>query len=351
MRMSATEREVPIGRLQGDFPLPTDDVVLTVNDLSVEYVVGKSNLRVVQGVDLELRRGRTRAIVGESGSGKTTVARAIMGLVGPPNGHVSGTVKLGERDLLKTSDRELSRIRGRDIAMIFQEPIRSLNPAFTVGDQIAEVVRTHGGVSRSDAWKQAIDAMRRVHIPSPERLARRYPFEFSGGMCQRVMIAMAVVRRPTVLIADEPTTALDVTVQAQVLDLLKELQDEMGLAMLFITHDLGVVADIADDVSVMYAGEVVEAGTAEQVFFAPQHPYSAGLLASIPNVLDDEGRFRFIRGRVPSAAAWPSGCRFAPRCPHALEACTTAPIALDDHGDRVVRCCRVKDLVLEGVRE
>jgi peptide/nickel transport system ATP-binding protein len=328
---------------------PSDPAaVLTVRGLGVQYTSASSVTQVVDGVDLALHRNRTMALVGESGSGKTTVARAIMGLVRPPVGNVSGEVVFKDRNLLAMSRGQLSSVRGREIGMIFQEPMRSLNPAFTVGDQIAEVVRAHGDVSRREAMKRAVEAMRRVRIPRADILARRYPYEFSGGMCQRVMIAMAIVMRPSVLIADEPTTALDVTVQAQVLDLLKELQSEMGLAMLFITHDLGVVADVADDVTVMYAGQVVESGGAESVFFRPRQPYSAGLLASIPDELDEHGHFRYIPGAVPSSSVRPIGCRFAMRCPYRLAACEEAPVPLEPFESGEVRCIRAADLELEG---
>jgi peptide/nickel transport system ATP-binding protein/oligopeptide transport system ATP-binding protein len=326
------------------------DAVLEVSQLCVGYGPrGGRAVRVVEDVDISLHRNETVALVGESGSGKTTVARAIMGLVGAAGGEVTGAVRLGGRDLLGATRRELSDIRGRDIAMIFQEPQRSLNPAYTVGDQIAEAVRRHTGASRKQAWRQAIESMGHVRIPSAERLAHKYPFEFSGGMCQRVMIAMAIVCQPTVLIADEPTTALDVTVQAQVLDLLKELQREMGLAMLFITHDLGVVADVADYVKVLYAGQVVEAGSAEQVFFSPRHPYTAGLLASIPTILSDDDEFRSIPGRVPTPGSWAAGCRFAPRCAHRVENRCDEPIALRRDAIGEVRCARLGELTLLGV--
>jgi peptide/nickel transport system ATP-binding protein len=211
-------------------------------------------------------------------------------------------------------------------------------------------VRAHGEVSRRDAWKRAISVMQQVGIPNPDRRAHRYPFEFSGGMCQRIMIAMAISCRPSILIADEPTTALDVTVQAQVLDLLKELQDELGLAMLFITHDLGVVADVADDVAVLYAGEVVESGTAQQVFYTPQMPYTSGLLQAIPNVLSHSGTFTYITGDVPSAGVRPDGCRFAPRCSFVVEGrCDVHPIPLLSEADRLVRCVRADELDLQGV--
>jgi peptide/nickel transport system ATP-binding protein len=323
---------------------------LEVRDLCVTYRQEQARLPVVQNVNLALHANRTVALVGESGSGKTTVARALMGLVRPPTGMVSGNAYFGGRDLLAMSERELSDLRGAEMAMIFQEPMRSLNPAYTVGDQIAESVRRHTGASRKQAWARAREVFEQVQIPNAGQRLKRYPFELSGGMCQRVMIAMAIACKPAVLIADEPTTALDVTVQSQVLDLLKQLQDDLGLAMLFITHDLGVVADVADVVAVMYAGQIVESGTAVDVFERPKHPYASGLLTSIPSLADgDADELPYIAGQVPSALEWPSGCRFQARCSFARSECTE-PIPLERVDDRLVRCIRTQELVLEGVR-
>jgi oligopeptide/dipeptide ABC transporter ATP-binding protein len=298
---------------------------------------------------MSLQRQRTTALVGESGSGKTTVARAAMGLIQPPRGRVSGEVLLHGRNLLTMNQRDLADVRGRDVAMIFQEPLRGLNPAYTVGDQIGEVVRRHLGCTRKDGQRRAVELLERVHVPGADRMARRYPFELSGGMCQRVMIAAAVACPPSVLIADEPTTALDVTVQAQVLDLLKELQDDLGLAMLFITHDLGVVADVADDVVVMYAGQVVETGTAEQVFGSPAHPYTEGLLHSIPDPTRPRSELGSIKGQVPKPSDWPTGCRFRGRCPYDADECADpVELRLVSEG-AATRCVRRDELNLTGV--
>lgn len=324
------------------------ETVVDVRGLSVAYHVGSARHEVVSDVSFPLRRCETTALVGESGSGKTTVARAMMGLVRPPTGTVDGVVEFEGENLLGVSPRRASSIYGRNVSMIFQEPMRSLNPAYSVGDQIAEVVRRHTDASRKDAWRRAVEAMEQVRIPRAAERARSYPFQFSGGMCQRVMIAMAIVCKPSVLIADEPTTALDVTVQAQVLDLLKDLQAELGLAILFITHDLGVVADIADKTMVMYAGQVAEHGATAPVFSSPHHPYTEGLLRSIPRVRAEGEPLGYIPGRVPQPNAWPHGCRFMDRCSYAVEACGE-PVSLRSMPGRRVRCLRAEELTLEGL--
>ena len=285
----------------------------------------------VDGVDLELERGRTLGIVGESGCGKSVLSLSVMGLVPRPGRVAEGRVVLEGRDLLRLPPAEMRRVRGGQVAMIFQEPMTSLNPVHSIGAQIVEAMRAHepkGQGSARDLRERAIEALRRVRIPSPERRFEEYPHQLSGGMRQRVMIAMALACNPRVLIADEPTTALDVTVQAQILDLLRELQAETGMAIILITHDLGVVAEMADEVAVMYAGRVVERAPVAAVFDDPQHPYTIGLLGSVPRLDEQRARLLAIEGSVPPPFALPPGCRFAPRCPFAVEACREGVPAL-----------------------
>jgi oligopeptide/dipeptide ABC transporter ATP-binding protein len=318
--------------------------LLEVVDLHTQFRSGGETARAVDGVSFVLHRGETLAIVGESGSGKSVTSLSIMRLVPLPPGEITaGTVMFNGSDLLRLPERAMRRVRGNEISMIFQEPMSSLNPLLTVGEQIAEVVRLHQGLGRGAAWRHAIDMLARVNIPDPESRALEYPHRLSGGMRQRVMIAMALACRPSLLIADEPTTALDVTIQAQILDLMRGLQEELGMSVLFITHNLGVVAEIADRVAVMYAGRIVEQGTVAAVFARPLHPYTIALLASLPRVAegrrDPAHRLAAIPGQVSSAAALPAGCAYAPRCARASEICRhTAPPteqALQGHD---VRC-------------
>jgi len=279
-------------------------------------------VRAVDGVDFRLERGRTLGIVGESGCGKSVTALSIMGLVPQPPGRIAaGEVLFEGEDLLKLPAGRLRDLRGDKLSMIFQEPMTSLNPAFPVGEQIAEVLLRHRHPSKHEAKNQAIEMLRRVRIPSPERRADDYPHQLSGGMRQRVMIAMALACNPKLLIADEPTTALDVTIQAQILELMRALRAELGTAIILITHDLGVIAELADDVIVMYAGQVIERCAVERLFCEPQHPYTIGLLGSIPRLHLEQERLSAIEGFVPDAAAPPPGCRFHPRCPFAVEKC------------------------------
>jgi peptide/nickel transport system ATP-binding protein/oligopeptide transport system ATP-binding protein len=276
----------------------------------------------VDGVSLSVARGKTLGIVGESGCGKSMLSLSVMRLVPQPGSVAAGTVKLEGRDLLKLPDSEMRQVRGRRIAMIFQEPMTSLNPVFTIGSQIVEAMRAHEkGASNADLRKRAIAALDKVRIPAAERRLDEYPHQMSGGMRQRVMIAMALACSPDVLIADEPTTALDVTVQAQILDLLRDLQAQTGMAIILITHDLGVVAEMADEVAVMYAGRVVEKAPTAAIFDDPQHPYTLGLLGSIPRVEETRERLLAIEGAVPPPFALPPGCRFHPRCVFATGAC------------------------------
>ncbi len=279
-------------------------------------------VRAVDGVDLRLERGRTLGIVGESGCGKSVTALSIMGLVPQPPGRIpAGEVLFEGEDLLKLPPARLRDLRGDQLSMIFQEPMTSLNPAFPVGAQISEAIVRHRDVSAAEARAQAIEMLRRVRMPSPERRADDYPHQLSGGMRQRVMIAMALACNPKLLIADEPTTALDVTIQAQILELMRALRAELGTAIILITHDLGVIAELADDVIVMYAGQVIERCAVPRLFAEPQHPYTIGLLGSIPRLHLEQERLSAIQGFVPDAAAMPQGCRFHPRCPFSVEKC------------------------------
>jgi len=295
--------------------------LLEVRGLQTQFATEQGLVRAVDGVDFRLERGRTLGIVGESGCGKSVTALSIMGLVPPPGRVAGGEVLLEGEDLLKLPAARLRDLRGATLSMIFQEPMTSLNPAFTVGEQIAEVLLRHREISNDEAIKQTVEMLRRVRIPSPERRFGEYPHRLSGGMRQRVMIAMALACDPKLLIADEPTTALDVTIQAQILELMRALRAELGTSIILITHDLGVIAELADDVIVMYAGQVVERCTVPQLFAEPQHPYTVGLLGSIPRLHLARERLNAIEGFVPEAAAMPRGCRFNPRCPFAVEKC------------------------------
>jgi peptide/nickel transport system ATP-binding protein len=296
--------------------------LLEVRGLRTLFRGERGEALAVDGVDFRLDRGRTLGIVGESGCGKSVTALSIMGLVPQPPGRIAGGEVLFEgEDLLKCAPQRMRDLRGDKLAMIFQEPMTSLNPAFTVGDQIAEAILRHREVSSTEARTQAIEMLRRVRIPSPERRALDYPHQLSGGMRQRVMIAMALACNPQLLIADEPTTALDVTIQAQILELMRALRGELGTAIILITHDLGVIAELADEVLVMYAGRVIERCAAARLFAQAQHPYTVGLLGSIPQLHLEQERLSAIEGFVPDAAAMPAGCRFHPRCPFVIEKC------------------------------
>jgi peptide/nickel transport system ATP-binding protein len=279
----------------------------------------------VDSVDLSVANGATLGLVGESGCGKSVTSLAIMGLLPKDSAEVSGAVRFDGYDLLDVPDQTLRDLRGDRLAMIFQEPMTSLNPSFTIGDQIVETILRHRGGSRRQARERAIELLRRVHIPSPERRFDEYPHKLSGGMRQRVMIAMALACDPMLLIADEPTTALDVTLQAQILDLMRELKSASGAAIILITHDLGVVAEVCDEVAVMYAGEIVERAPVDELFASPQHPYTVGLLGSIPRLDHQTEHLATIEGMVPNMNALPHGCRFAARCPFASEPCVSAP--------------------------
>ena len=325
------------------------DVLLAVEDLTVEFHSDGRWVRVVEGVNVDVRRGEVLGLVGESGSGKTVTSLAVMGLIPKPFGRVSsGRVLFDDMDLIRAAPRQLVSVRGRRISMIFQEPARALNPAFTVGEQIAAVVRRHTGANRRQAWDRAVEVLDSVHIPSAGLRAKDYPYMFSGGMCQRVMIAMALACQPDLVIADEPTTALDVTVQDQILRLLDEVRRSTGVAILLITHDLAVIAAMCSRVGVMYAGQIVEEGPVDELFERPRHPYTAGLLDSLPRLDAPGGQFGAIPGRVPPPGQWPAGCHFHPRCGYVdPDRCTSGSIALARGGGSSCRCVRADELVLE----
>jgi oligopeptide/dipeptide ABC transporter ATP-binding protein len=317
-------------------------VLLELRNLTVEFPSAQGPVAAVRSISLSLDAGQTLALVGESGSGKSVTSLAIMGLL-PPQARLSGSVFLEGRDLGAASPTDLQRLRGARMAMIFQEPMTALNPVMRVGDQIAEAVLAHDPrISRDQARHHAIEALREVAIPEPERRWRDYPHQLSGGQRQRVMIAMAIVNHPALLIADEPTTALDVTVQAQILELLAELRRRLGLAMLFVSHDLAVVSRVSDQVAVMYAGRIVEAGAVRSLFDRPKHPYTRGLLGSIPTLKTNRNEpLHAIEGAVPSPGALPRGCSFAPRCPLCIPGCEAAmPELIEVEPGHLVRCIR-----------
>jgi peptide/nickel transport system ATP-binding protein/oligopeptide transport system ATP-binding protein len=300
--------------------------LLEVTDLRVTFATEEGNVNAVDGVSLAVAEGEILAVVGESGSGKSVTSLTVMGLTRGSNSRIEGSVRFAGEELLEADDERMRRIRGAGISMIFQDPMSALNPVYKVGDQIAEQILAHEDVRKSEALNRAIDLMSRVGIPRARERVNSYPHEFSGGMRQRVVIAMALSNSPRLIIADEPTTALDVTIQAQILRQLKELRDETGSAVIMVTHDLGVVADIADRVVVMYGGRVVEQGSLEEIFYDPQHPYTWGLLGSIARVdRPRPKRLPAIPGTPPSLLDPPQGCHFRPRCPHAFEKCTEVP--------------------------
>jgi len=321
-----------------------DDMVLDVKNLQTVFFTNSGLFRAVDDVSFSVRRGETLAIVGESGCGKSVTALSIMRLVPDPPGRVvGGSVTLEGTDLLGLDEAEMRAIRGNRISMIFQEPMTSLNPVMRIGDQITEAVRLHRKLTSKEAWNKAVDMLRLVRIPEPEQRAREYPHQLSGGMRQRAMIAMALACRPALLIADEPTTALDVTIQAQILALIVELQQELGTGLILITHDLGVVAQTAQRVIVMYAGKKVEEAGVEALFENPRHPYTRGLMASMPAVAtfgsNSDVRLVEIPGMVPSLTNLPPGCAFAPRCPLAIERCRAEYPPLQAWGDNHLAAC------------
>ena len=327
-----------------------DDVVLEVKDLVVQYVVKKQTVEAVNGISFSLKKGKAIGLVGETGAGKTTTALAILNLVPDPPGIIkNGKITVCGNDMLSLPAHQLEKIRGKDVSMIFQDPMTSLNPVMTVGEQIAESVRLHEHVGKHEAMQRAMEMLELVGIPG-ER-AVDFPHQFSGGMKQRVVIAIALACNPRVLIADEPTTALDVTIQAQVLSMMNDLKEKFGTALVMITHDLGVVAKMCDDVAVVYAGRVVESGSLEDVFNHTMHPYTEGLFNSLPNLENREAELKPIPGLMPDPTNLPKGCSFAPRCRYATDACREKPPVLRQVSDtHSVLCCRYDepDFSIEG---
>jgi peptide/nickel transport system ATP-binding protein len=302
------------------------EALLSVDDLKVRFATEDGVVRAVDGVSFDLRPGEILGIVGESGCGKSVTAQTIMGLTRSPNSTIEGAVRFHGKDLVSASDEDLQSIRGREISMVFQDPMTSLNPVYRVGDQIVEQIQAHREIQDGEAKDRARELLASVGIPNAAERVDDYPYEFSGGMRQRAMIAMALALEPRILIADEPTTALDVTIQAQILALIQQLNEERDLAVILITHDLGVIAEVADRVLVMYAGQIVEEGTLEEIFYDPQHPYTWGLMGSLTRLdRPPPDRLPQIAGQPPSLLAPPTGCRFRPRCPHAFEKCPEPP--------------------------
>ena len=335
---------------------PTDtNALLTVRDLRTYVYAEEGVARAVDGVSFTVPRGKTLALVGESGCGKSMTSLSILGLLPQAARIAGGEILFKGRDLTKLSEREMRYIRGNDIAMVFQEPMTSLNPVLTVGAQITETVQLHRNVTAAEAREVAVDMLDKVGIPEPRRRVDAYPHELSGGMRQRVMIAMALCLRPELLIADEPTTALDVTIQAQILELMRSLQTEFGMSILFITHDLGVVAEMADEVAVMYASKIAELGTVEAIFHQPQHPYTVGLFQSIPRLGERKRQLDVIPGSVPNPLRFPPGCHFHPRCPFADTECRKKepplePVELHNVGDHFAACWHSADVDSDGWR-
>jgi peptide/nickel transport system ATP-binding protein/oligopeptide transport system ATP-binding protein len=321
--------------------------LLEVDGLTTAFQTGSGQVTAVEEISFRLDKGEILGIVGESGSGKSVTALAIMGLLPkPPAKILGGQIRFENQDLLKLSDRSMQRLRGPGVAMVFQEPMTSLNPVFTIGDQIIETIRAHEHISPRDSFTRAVEMLERVGIPSPDRRMSDYPHQLSGGQRQRVMLAIALVCRPKLLIADEPTTALDVTIQAQILDLLMDLRDEFGMAIMLITHNMGVIAETADRVMVMYAGRVVEQAPVDRLFDSPQHPYTRGLLACVPTLDQDTDRLIAIPGSLPEPARRPPGCRYSVRCPLAIPACSGAiPPLIVTEPNHAAACIRIGDVV------
>jgi oligopeptide/dipeptide ABC transporter ATP-binding protein len=302
-----------------------DDIILRAEDLQTHYFDKDSVVRAVNGVSLSLRRGSTLGIVGESGCGKTTVALSVLRLVPYPGRIVSGRIFFEDREITEMGAEELRRLRGREISMIFQDPVSGLNPTLSVGTQVEEIITNHLSVSKKEARRMTMETLHQMGLPHPDRLVEQYPFHLSGGMCQRVMIAIATVLNPQVIIADEPTGALDVTVQAAILEELERLKRNDGVSIMLISHDLGIIAQMADEVAVMYAGSIVESGSVEAVFKQPRHPYTWALLSTRPRIDERLGPLRTIRGAPPDLGALPAECPFLPRCPKAINRCRQEP--------------------------
>ena len=318
----------------------TNNNILEIKNLHTYFYTDSGVIKSVDGVDIELREGTTLGIVGESGSGKSVTALSVMGLLMGTTGKVAeGEILFEGRDLTKLDDEERRKMRGEKISMIFQEPMTSLNPVMKIGDQITECILMHNSISRQEAWDKAVEMLKLTGVPRVERMMKEYPFQLSGGQRQRVMIAMALVCKPKILIADEPTTALDVTIQAQILDLMENLKQKTGTSILFITHDLGVVAEVCDDVVVMYSGRVVEKGDVRSIFASPSHPYTRGLLASIPKLGECAEELESIPGNVPNPKYMPQGCKFAPRCSCAFDKCREEEPGFYDVGEGHMSRC------------
>ena len=334
------ENGVPEPRMQLPERVEKGDLLLSVRNLRTHFRVRDGIVRAVDGVSYAIERGKTLGLVGESGCGKSVSALSVMRLIRPPGDIVDGEVVWQDRDLRQLSDRQMRSVRGDEISMIFQEPMTALNPVFNTGNQIGEVLREHRDFTRKQRYERIIEVLRLVGIPQPEQRIKAYPHELSGGMRQRVMIAMALACEPQLLLADEPTTALDVTIQAQILELIREIRARTGMALLLITHDLGVIAEMADDVAVMYTGEVVEYADVKSLFAAPKHPYTRGLMTSIPSLVTDRSeRLSTIRGSVPHMMRLPLGCLFQSRCPEAMNICRDNRPQLQRLDDgRTVRC-------------
>ncbi len=319
-----------------------NNFLLKIRNLHTYFFTDEGVAKAVDGVDLELEEGGTLGVVGESGCGKSVTALSIMRLIPDPPGKITqGEILFGGTNLLSLSEAEMRKIRGRSISMIFQEPMTSLNPVFQIGDQISEVLRLHEGMSRKDAWNRSIEMLRMVGIPAPERRVYEYPHQLSGGMRQRAMIAMALACSPKLMIADEPTTALDVTIQAQILELINGLQKEKGMSVILITHNLGVIAETAQKVAIMYAGRIVEYAGVRPIFATPKHPYTQGLLQSIPRLDQDHGRktrLEAIPGLVPSLLELPKGCKFSNRCKFVFDQCVEEPPLIETAPGHLVRC-------------
>ena len=314
------------------------DSLLSVKDLQVQFQTKKGINTAVDGISFSIGKGEILGIVGESGCGKSVSSMSILRLLGTNAKISQGSIKLGNQELLSLSEDEMCKIRGNEIAMIFQDPMTALNPIMTIGDQLIEPLVIHQGYKKKDAWKEAIEVLKKVGIAAPEKRMKEYPHQLSGGMRQRVMIAMAVSCAPKLLIADEPTTALDVTIQAQILELMLELRDKMNTAIMLITHDMGVVAETADNILVLYAGKVVEYGSVKDIFNDPKHPYTQGLLSSIPPLTEDVEELNTIEGTVPAPGQMPAGCRFSPRCPYATERCRVEQPGIYYAGNAMVSC-------------
>ncbi len=319
------------------------DSLLTVQDLQVQFQTKKGVNTAVGGIGFSVERGEILGIVGESGCGKSVTSLSILRLLGTNSMISQGSIKLEGRELLSLSEDEMCKIRGNEIAMIFQDPMTALNPTMSIGEQLMEPLMIHQGYKKKDAWKEAVEVLKKVGIAAPEKRMKEYPHQLSGGMRQRVMIAMAVSCAPRLLIADEPTTALDVTIQAQILELMLELRQKMNTAIILITHDMGVVAETADNILVLYAGKVVEYGSVKEIFNNPRHPYTRGLLNSIPPLEEDVDELNTIEGTVPGPGQMPAGCRFSPRCPLASERCSSCQPGLYKAGNSMVSCFQYED--------